>query len=78
MGFSGYLIGQDDFKVIFLIQALLIQLQGHALACGTSLLLAGAMGPRAIKSGKFMPAGAAASIGMVSAAYQGKKAWEWR
>mmetsp|Transcript_10800 Transcript_10800/g.14016 ORF Transcript_10800/g.14016 Transcript_10800/m.14016 type:complete len:112 (+) Transcript_10800:62-397(+) len=51
--------------------------EGHALAFGTSSLLAVGMGMRSFKSGKFMPAGLVATIGVVSAAYQAKKTLEW-
>lgn len=52
--------------------------QGHALACTTGALLAGGMGSRAIKTGKFMPVGMVATIGVISMLYEGKKANEWR
>jgi hypothetical protein len=35
------------------------------------------MGPRAISSGKFMPGGLVAFLGIASAAYHGSKAYEW-
>ena len=52
--------------------------RGHALACTAGALLAGGMGSRALKTGKFMPAGLIASLGFVSMFYEGKKANEWR
>lgn len=51
---------------------------GHAFACALGSVLAVSMGARAVKSGKFMPAGMVASIGTLSAAYHGPKAAEWR
>ena len=54
------------------------QFKGHAMASTTGALLAGGMGSRALKSGKFMPAGLVASLGVVSMLYEGKKANEWR
>ncbi len=51
--------------------------QGHMLALGTSAGLAAAMGPRALKSGKFMPAGMVAALGLVSGLYHAKKTVEW-
>ena len=49
--------------------------QGSALACGASTVLAAAMGKRAIKSFKFMPAGPVAVVGTASALYQGRQAY---
>ncbi len=51
--------------------------EGHGLALVSSLLLLGGMAPRAVKTGKFMPAGLVATLGAVSAVYQGKKVQEW-
>jgi uncharacterized membrane protein (UPF0136 family) len=51
--------------------------EGHALALVSSVLLLGGMGPRAIKTGKFMPAGLVAALGGASAVYQAKKVQEW-
>jgi uncharacterized membrane protein (UPF0136 family) len=51
--------------------------EGHGLALASSLLLLGGMAPRAVKTGKFMPAGLVASLGALSAFYQGKKVQEW-
>ena len=51
--------------------------EGHGLALFSSLLLLGGMAPRAVKTGKFMPAGLVASLGALSAVYQGKKVQEW-
>ncbi len=52
--------------------------EGHSLACTTSAVVAGAMASRATRTKKLMPAGAVASVGLLSAIYQGNKAWEWR
>ena len=52
-------------------------LEGHALALAASSLLLAAMGARFAKTGKFMPAGAAASVGALTALYNGKKVGDW-
>lgn len=51
--------------------------EGHGLALVSSLLLVGGMAPRAVKTGKFMPAGLVASVGALSTIYQAKKVAEW-
>jgi uncharacterized membrane protein (UPF0136 family) len=51
--------------------------EGHSLALASSLLLVGGMAPRAVKTGKFMPAGLVASLGVLSTIYQAKKVAEW-
>lgn len=62
---SGYMISSgDDFN-------------GHALGCATGGALTGAMGTRFLKSGKFMPAGLVATVGLMTALYNGKKAIDW-
>ena len=48
------------------------------LASGTSSLMGLGMGSRFMKTGKFMPAGIVAALGVVSAAYHAKKAIEWK
>ena len=53
------------------------QYEGHALATGTSTLMALGMGQRFIKTGKFMPAGLVATLGAASMAYHMKKTIEW-
>ena len=55
------------------------QYEGHALATGTSTLMALGMGQRFIQTGgkKFMPAGFVASLGVASMAYHMKKTIEW-
>lgn len=53
------------------------QFEGHALATATSSLMAVGMGARYLKTGKIMPAGIIASLGVVSAAYHAKKTMEW-
>lgn len=52
-------------------------LRGHMCACTTGAVLAGGMGSRVLKTGKFMPAGLVASLGLVSMIYEGKKTKEW-
>jgi uncharacterized membrane protein (UPF0136 family) len=51
--------------------------QGHALAAGTSALLAAAMGARLAKTGKFMPAGVLTAVGLAGGAYNFLKYREW-
>lgn len=53
------------------------QYGGHALATGTSSVMALGMGSRYLKTGKVMPAGVVAALGVVSAAYHAKKTLEW-
>ena len=52
--------------------------EGHALGCASGSVLTVGMGARFLKSGKFMPAGLVASIGLLTALYNGKKASDWR
>ncbi len=51
--------------------------QGHALGAATSALLAAAMGARAARTRKLMPAGLLTGIGLAAFAYHAQKAWEW-
>lgn len=51
--------------------------EGHSLALATSILATGGMGSRAVRTGKLVPAGIVALAAGVSAAYHGKKAYEW-
>lgn len=53
------------------------QYEGHALATGTSGIMALAMGQRFVSSKKFMPAGLVATLGAACCAYNLKKAMEW-
>ncbi len=53
------------------------QYNGHLLASGTSSLMALGMGSRYLKTGKVMPAGVVAAMGIVSCGYHAKKALEW-
>ena len=52
-------------------------LEGHALALLASTVLLATMGQRFFRTGKFMPAGAAASVGALTALYNGKKTVDW-
>ena len=52
-------------------------LEGHALALAASSLVLAAMGSRFMKTGKFMPAGAAAALGGLTAVFNGKKVSDW-
>ena len=51
--------------------------EGHCLACGATGIMTVAMGSRFYKSGKFMPAGLVASLGVIGLAYNVNKAIEW-
>lgn len=51
---------------------------GHDISSVASILLTGAMGARAAKTKKMMPAGVLAALGTFSAAYHIKKSMEWR
>ena len=52
-------------------------LEGHGLALGTSTALGAAMTARFAKTRAMMPAGGMAIVGLLSAAYHGKKFREW-
>eukprot|EP00287_Rhodomonas_sp_CCMP768_P019543 CAMPEP_0202809010 /NCGR_PEP_ID=MMETSP1389-20130828/1428_1 /ASSEMBLY_ACC=CAM_ASM_000865 /TAXON_ID=302021 /ORGANISM="Rhodomonas sp., Strain CCMP768" /LENGTH=191 /DNA_ID=CAMNT_0049479507 /DNA_START=74 /DNA_END=647 /DNA_ORIENTATION=+ len=71
------LIGGCGTGALYIGSGLLIQSgqnrNGHALALGTSLVLAGGMGARAAKTSKFMPAGLVATLGGLCGLYQAKK-----
>ena len=51
--------------------------EGHVLASGVTGLMTIAMGQRFLSTGKFMPAGAVATLGAAGLAYNVKKALEW-
>mmetsp|Transcript_23031 Transcript_23031/g.54657 ORF Transcript_23031/g.54657 Transcript_23031/m.54657 type:complete len:126 (+) Transcript_23031:367-744(+) len=51
--------------------------EGHLLASGVTGLMTIAMGKRFLSTGKFMPAGAVATLGAAGLAYNVKKALEW-
>lgn len=63
---SGYMIAKTDNVY-----------EGHLLAAGTSGLMAAAMGQRYMASGKFMPSGMVAALGVIACAYNIQKAREW-
>lgn len=50
---------------------------GHALGAAAGWGLGGGMGLRAVSSGKIMPAGVVATIGLVATLYNTKKANDW-
>ena len=52
-------------------------LEGHGLALGTSTALGAAMTARFAKTRAMMPAGGMAIVGLLSAAYHGKKFRDW-
>ncbi len=64
-GGAGYLLTQGEGE------------KGHGLSLGLSVLLSLAMGQRFIATGKVMPPGMLAGIGLASAVYHGKKFAEW-
>ncbi|KJE93584.1 hypothetical protein CAOG_04349 [Capsaspora owczarzaki ATCC 30864] len=63
--YSGYLIAHGN------------PVLGHQIAAGASLLLAGTMGTRALRTGKFMPAGLVAGIAVAALAYNLPRAQLW-
>ena len=63
---SSYLIASTDH--IF---------EGHCLASATTATMALAMGQRFASTGKFMPAGMVATLGILGCAYNMKKTMEW-
>jgi uncharacterized membrane protein (UPF0136 family) len=52
-------------------------LEGHVLATTASVLLAGTGASRYFASKKMMPAAPMVALGLISLAYNGKKALEW-
>jgi len=65
---SGYMIAKTDS-----------QYEAHLLATGTSGIMALGMAHRYVTTGyKFMPAGLVACLGAAAAAFNAKKALDWR
>ena len=52
--------------------------QGHALGAVAGWATTAGMGQRFMSSGKFMPAGLVATVGLLTAVYNTKKAKDWR
>lgn len=50
---------------------------GHKVNLSAAVLLAGAMIPRYLKTGKLWPAGIMGAAGVLSVIYEGKKTLEW-
>eukprot|EP00293_Proteomonas_sulcata_P014492 CAMPEP_0184311866 /NCGR_PEP_ID=MMETSP1049-20130417/46080_1 /TAXON_ID=77928 /ORGANISM="Proteomonas sulcata, Strain CCMP704" /LENGTH=97 /DNA_ID=CAMNT_0026627607 /DNA_START=27 /DNA_END=317 /DNA_ORIENTATION=- len=80
-GSKASLIASGIIGTAFIGSGLIIQggqnRNGHAIAALASLALVGGMAPRAVKTGKFMPAGLVASLGAVSGIYQAHKVNQW-
>ncbi|KAF2073458.1 hypothetical protein CYY_005243 [Polysphondylium violaceum] len=75
------LIAGTTFSVLYLSTGYLIQDNpelGHGLTAVVSTVLAASMGKRAIKSGKFVPAGAVASAAALTTLYSAKKYFDWK
>ena len=51
--------------------------EGHATGAGTGWLVAAGMGQRLMKTGKMMPALPVALLGLTTALYNSKKAYDW-
>jgi hypothetical protein len=51
---------------------------GRLTIAVTSVILAAAMGRRALRGGKFMPGGLIASLAVVAGAYNGVKSYQYR
>jgi uncharacterized membrane protein (UPF0136 family) len=51
---------------------------GHGVALAVSTALAGGMGFRAFKTKKMMPAGAVATLGLITALYSGNQYRQWK
>ena len=81
-GSFGSLMGGGACGAGLIAAGVLIQrgqdFEGHALGLGWGTVLAGSMGSRFFRTGKFMPAGLAAGIGLVAALYNGTKANDWK
>ena len=62
---SGWMIANDR------------EYHGHMVATGASGLMSVGMGQRFLSTGKFMPAGLVAAVGVAAAAYNFNKALDW-
>lgn len=62
---SGWMIANDR------------EYHGHMVAMGASGLMSVGMGQRFLSTGKFMPAGLVAAVGVAAAAYNFNKALDW-
>jgi uncharacterized membrane protein (UPF0136 family) len=71
LGFGGLLVGSG----VLIAQG--ESYQGHVLASGVTGAMTLAMGSRFLSTGKFMPAGMVATLGVLGCAYNVKKALEW-
>jgi uncharacterized membrane protein (UPF0136 family) len=71
LGFGGLLVGSG----VLIAQG--ESYQGHVLASGVTGAMTLAMGSRFLSTGKFMPAGMVATLGVIGCAYNVKKALEW-
>ena len=80
-GSKASLIGGGTVGLAFLAAGYTIQagedLRGHGLGAAAGGVLTAAMGSRFAKSGKIMPAGAAAGMGLLAFVYNAKKYSDW-
>lgn len=75
--FAGVGIGSLLLTSSYLITTRETPYEGHVLATVTTGIMAAAMGQRFLASGKFMPAGLVATLGVAGLAYNMNKALEW-
>lgn len=75
------LLGGSAAGAAFLISGYTIEqgndFIGHATGAAAGGVLSAGMGSRYLKTGKFMPTGLVAAVGIISTLYNAKKASDW-